>query len=1327
MSGKWRTVRVFISSTFRDTQAERDYLVRFVFPQLREELLTHRIHLIDVDLRWGVTSEQNAREICQKVIDECRPHFICILGGRYGWTPSGQDRSITADEVHYAALDRPEEKWNRFFYFRDPRVTDSIPEVSARAVGYREYPAHDEIADYGLEQAEAMANERTRKLEALKQAVRQGGYPIHDYTPTWDERLQRLVHLEAFGKGVYADLLGSIILEDELGIEESVSLDEFAEENAAMEAFIAERAESYVLGSRANLLIEMKAFAESNNEPSVLALTGISGLGKSALLSWLLLDYRAARPDILVIPHFVGASPDSTDLRHILRRLCHELGAHDPLPEDIQELLKRFPLVLTEAAHSRRVLLVIDALNQMDGRDNAHALLWLPDPLPPNVRVIVAMSDHPVLDSVLHRVVYARVEELEPITDSDARTIISEFLMRYHKQMSEEQVLALLEKGEIGHPLYLLVALEELRTLGHYEEITARIRELPGETRSLFLWVLNRLSNDPDFRDIDGEPVSAELVRVFVSCLGVSRFGLSQMELIDLIAPGDPLGNVSALLRLLRPYLMRRGKLLDFFHNQFREAVQGEYLDAESERFAARLRLVNYFESHPINPRVVDELPYQLTAMKSWQKLYNLMANLPFLAAAWHRDQYELRAYWAKVEENSKFEMVNAYRNVLENPEEYADYVDELGILLFGAGHPQEAQSLFSFLIDHYRQMDNRKALSAAIGALGLTFQATGHWDRALELHREQAEVCRERNDIAGLQISMGNQAIILQQTGQLDKSLALHLEEEHISRILGDTDGVARSLSHQGMILETRGDPNAAMALYQESENLYRTTGNLPELAGNLSHQAHIYKQRAELDQAMILYVEAEQIFRSLGMPSGTQGCVGGRAEILQAIGKLDDALDLFKEKERISREINDRHSVSASLGNQAAILATRGELDSSLSLHKQVEIIFRELGDIDGLLCSLGNQGVILESKGDLKGALELHQQEDKLCRQLDAPARLAASLISQAILLRSLGDSMMSMKLLKESENICRLLSLPVDLSSCLSNQANILKDNGEFESALSLQHEVENLCKASSNLSGLQTCLGNQATILTIQGNLIEAMRLAKEQEQICRQVNLPNGLRISLLNQANILVARGEFQSALELYQDCEMICREIGYTEGLAIVLVNQALIFAQDMKMPDRAVPLLEESQYLIDKYGMKHLANRIDQIVLLVRRMRPILNELIPYEHLNILLSQLETELKTAATRRNPLSGLAKFLGRSSLSYALPVHSLRVTEVLGELVIAWSYFVLNNVDLDMEAATRLLNERIASLALHTAPGGLTSDDDGAVLIWWGIQPNSN
>ena len=91
MTQTWKTVRIFISSTFRDMHAERDHLVKVVFPELRERCAKRQMHLIDIDLRWGVTKDQadndRALDLCLDLIDECRPFFIGILGERYGWVP----------------------------------------------------------------------------------------------------------------------------------------------------------------------------------------------------------------------------------------------------------------------------------------------------------------------------------------------------------------------------------------------------------------------------------------------------------------------------------------------------------------------------------------------------------------------------------------------------------------------------------------------------------------------------------------------------------------------------------------------------------------------------------------------------------------------------------------------------------------------------------------------------------------------------------------------------------------------------------------------------------------------------------------------------------------------------------------------------------------------------------------------------------------------------------------------------------------------------------------------------------------------------------------
>ena len=143
------------------------------------------------------------------------------------------------------------------------------------------------------------------------------------------------------------------------------------------------------------------------------------------------------------------------------------------------------------------------------------------------------------------------------------------------------------------------------------------------------------------------------MVTRFVLLMGVSRYGLSQRELMQLLSPGDSkaepaiaddeLGNVAAMIQLLRPYLMRRGELLDFYHSQFRAAVDKAYLRTEAQRGEAHKTLAQYFRNHanPLeegtwtenNPRDVSELPHHLMNAEMWYELENTLTDLMFIEA----------------------------------------------------------------------------------------------------------------------------------------------------------------------------------------------------------------------------------------------------------------------------------------------------------------------------------------------------------------------------------------------------------------------------------------------------------------------------------------------------------------------------------------------------------------------------------------------------------------------------------------------------------------------------------------------------------------------
>ncbi len=89
----WRSRPIFLTSTFRDMHAERDYLRAHVLPELEERLRARRCHLEPIDLRWGVetgtTGEQHAKEllilkVCLAEVERSRPFLIGLLGDRYG-------------------------------------------------------------------------------------------------------------------------------------------------------------------------------------------------------------------------------------------------------------------------------------------------------------------------------------------------------------------------------------------------------------------------------------------------------------------------------------------------------------------------------------------------------------------------------------------------------------------------------------------------------------------------------------------------------------------------------------------------------------------------------------------------------------------------------------------------------------------------------------------------------------------------------------------------------------------------------------------------------------------------------------------------------------------------------------------------------------------------------------------------------------------------------------------------------------------------------------------------------------------------------------------
>lgn len=61
---------MFVSSTFKDMWAERDYLAKRVFPELREWCELRKLRLVECDLRWGVPKDADTNQTLSACLSE---------------------------------------------------------------------------------------------------------------------------------------------------------------------------------------------------------------------------------------------------------------------------------------------------------------------------------------------------------------------------------------------------------------------------------------------------------------------------------------------------------------------------------------------------------------------------------------------------------------------------------------------------------------------------------------------------------------------------------------------------------------------------------------------------------------------------------------------------------------------------------------------------------------------------------------------------------------------------------------------------------------------------------------------------------------------------------------------------------------------------------------------------------------------------------------------------------------------------------------------------------------------------------------------------------
>jgi nephrocystin-3 len=940
-----RTIRIFISSTFRDFGEERDLLVRRVFPALRARLKDRFIELVDLDLRWGITVDQAERgevlPICLAEIDRARPYFIGMLGERYGWIPPAEGfapdlierqpwlnkhqggKSVTELEILHGVLNKRRMKGRAFFYFRSSKYAKSK----------------------GGEFVPSSPDERERQ-QSLKGRIKASGYSIVAYRDPG-----------ALAKRLERDLWELLDAE----FPASSVPDALERESMRHEAYASPRRRLYLGGERYQA--QLTAALESGAQRIVVE--GVSGGGKSALLANFFESYRKRHPKYPVHEHYLGASANSADPHALVRRLIEfikrQTNSGEEIESDPQKLMDSLPVWLaTSSAWARkrktRFVFVLDALNNLTDQLD---LRWWPAFLPQGVHFVVSCLTGPVLQALKTKAEGLeghsprwKVIIVKPLTKPERRTLLTTYRARFNKTLSKNLTAEVMSHPLSGNPLFTRTLAEELRLFGVHEQLTERLAHYLGSKTidDLFEKVIERVEGDCGER----------AVRAALTSIWASRAGLTEKEILGIA--GLKLATWAPIRTALGEALLEANGKITFAHQFIRLAVEERLLHSDYSRQRLRRSLARYFVHQSNQARMAEEVPFQLTQCRAWRAMQRWLTSLEgFETMHNFRSTEEHIGYWLSLEHvQGKTLIEDKLRSAWKRWK------------LAGSRSGDVASQLVNFLRESGRGFRSSFIEGLAERALKVS----------VEIHGANSEVAVTR---------ACDWAEVLRETGNNKKSESLlrsalnfYLKNfgEQDSRTARCLNDLAHVLTDQGKYDEAEGMLRWAVAIREIVLGAQH-----PDIAVSFNNLAELLRAKADFEGA--LHFQTKSLLlrqRSIGAEHPiTASSINNLALIFMDLGDFDRSLNLLQRSLKIvESSLGPLHShVSTSLNNIALLLQEKGDLaQAEIFLRKALEnellvhgefhrVIVRGLINLSSLM---KKKGEFLESELGFRRALSI-----------------------------------------------------------------------------------------------------------------------------------------------------------------------------------------------------------------------------------------------------------------------------------------------------------------------------------------------------------------
>lgn len=481
-----REIRVFISSTFRDMNAERDYLNNIIFPQVIQYCKKRFITFIPIDLRWGITEEDSRNGMvlsaCMEQIDNSRPFFIGILGSRYGWNPK-------LSELNGMRINEEQQEWVKNMASDGASITEMEMEYGVLRemnIPYASFFIRSDKVNIPHEFREEKGSIAEKRLKKLKHRIKsQQKYPVIEY-----ESIQH------FGEIIRKQLIKMIELEYPLcSNDETVAMIEQQE---------------LTLESRAKTLFDLSQTIAHfdrwiSERRRFLLITGEPDSGTSTVLAncVLALRNRCSNPVIYF-----------------------DFEAIDKAINPIDALLKYLSIEELRIPDDQWGMIAIDNTSILSTEDEKRFIRWMKGLTRNIVVAMTATYDSNLVNRVRYDFACPEIN-MHNLPIELKRKFIDNYMQQFGKRLSPQQLDTLSKQSKSASIGHIELLLQLIVNFGSFEQLDERINSLVKSFDGY--WIFHQIQEDAitSYTEIGMEMLYSRTL----ICISLVRNGIPEEDL----------------------------------------------------------------------------------------------------------------------------------------------------------------------------------------------------------------------------------------------------------------------------------------------------------------------------------------------------------------------------------------------------------------------------------------------------------------------------------------------------------------------------------------------------------------------------------------------------------------------------------------------------------------------------------------------------------------------------------------------------------------------------------------------------------------------------